>query len=96
MSSFDFEAADWLSRQLVQLAAKIEWFAWLRDQQQKKMLGTSDSDNWQGSRRQQFDDKFSGEQAALGQLAQAARQLKSNVDTAIGEAHAEAQRKRHH
>lgn len=89
---YDFEAATRLSGQLTQLAAKIEWLAWLRSGQHSRCLGGSHSDNWQGAKRHHFDAEYRRQQAALDQLAAAARKIKTQVDQATAEAHA-AQKK---
>lgn len=88
MAEYDFAAADRLSQQLAQLAAKLEWLVWLRNGQRKSMLGTPHSDDWKGVKRNQFEQDFRREQAALTALAGQARSAKSRVDSATVEAHA--------
>jgi hypothetical protein len=96
VSSYDFEAADWLSRQLANLEDKAKWLAWYRGQQHKAFLGSEKSDNWTGPRRHKFEGEFDTGQQTLGQLAAAAAQAKNAVDAATANAHQVAQAKRHH
>jgi hypothetical protein len=96
VSSYDFEAADWLSRQLANLEDKAKWLAWYRGQQHKAFLGGQKSDNWTGPRRDKFEGDFDAGQRTLAQLAAAAEQARKAVDTATANAHVAAQQKRHH
>jgi hypothetical protein len=96
VSSYDFEAADWLSRQLAKLEWNANWFQWIRGQQYKSFLGSEKSDNWAGPRRHKFETDFTNGQKALAQLAALAKEAKQAVDTATGQAHIAAQNKRHH
>ncbi|MBY8882558.1 hypothetical protein [Actinacidiphila acidipaludis] len=96
MSSYDFEAADWLSRQLVNLEEKAKWLAWYRGQRQHGLLGGEKSDDWTGPRRKKFDGDFDAAQRTLAQLAAAAEQARKAVDAATANAHVAAQAKRHH
>ncbi|HEY7595538.1 MAG TPA: hypothetical protein VH969_20470 [Actinophytocola sp.] len=91
-ADFDFTAADRLSQQLSQLAAKLDWLVWLRGSQRSGKLGSPGSDNWTGSKRHQFEGEFRREQNALTSLADRARTARGNVADQISAAHA-AQRK---
>jgi hypothetical protein len=92
---YDFAAADRLSQQLAQLAAKLDWLAWLRRTQRHSMLGAPNSDNWMGAKRHRFEHDFDRQQAALTGLAGTARTIKARVDGATADAHA-ARQKTHH
>jgi hypothetical protein len=83
---YDFDAAARLSSQLTELAAKLEWLAWLRDRERGTLLGSPSSDNWKGKRRQRFEQEFYREQSALRALAGEARDMKSKVDAATVQA----------
>ena len=91
-ADFNFAAADRLSQQLSQLAAKLDWLVWLRAGQHKGKLGSPHSDNWTGAKRHEFEGRFLREQRALASLAERARAARAQVAEQISSAHA-AQRK---
>ncbi|GAA5190135.1 hypothetical protein GCM10023322_44540 [Rugosimonospora acidiphila] len=86
---YDFGAADALSQKLSQLAQKLDWLVWLRNSQRGSMLGDPDSDHWSGKKRDQFEKDFHREQSRLTALSAEAKRMKSTVDTATENAHAE-------
>ena len=94
--SYDFEAADWLSRQLMNLEEKAKGLKQFRNSQHKTFLGSEHSDNWTGPKRHKFEGDFNDGQKALAQLVAVARQAKQAVDAATANAHVAAQEKRHH
>ncbi|MEO3845599.1 hypothetical protein [Streptomyces sp. CNZ287] len=85
---YDFAAAERLSNELSQLIAKIDWFLWLRTTQRKTLLGSTRSDNWQGTRRSAFEVEFTRQQAALTESKAAARRLQTAIAHATAAAHA--------
>lgn len=96
VSSYDFEAADWLSRQLASLEKQADGLARHRRERRTALLGGEDSVNWSGPKRHKFDSDFTDRQRTLAQLAAAAGQAKAAVDAATANAHVAAQAKRHH
>lgn len=85
---YDFAAAERLSNELSQLAAKIDWFLWLRTTQRKVLLAGAHSDKWQGTRRSAFEVEFARQQAALTESKAAARRLQTAIAHATAAAHA--------
>jgi len=79
MASTEAEAADWLDRQLTQLAARLESLIDLRRRKCHALLGDPGSDNWSGGKRRTFDTEFHREQEALKGLRQAAFTLRRTV-----------------
>src|SRR4051794_825496 len=71
-SDFDFAAAGRLSTQLNQLASKLHNLVDLRDRQRRSLLGNPGSINWQGAKREKYDEDFGRQQSALKRLAEAA------------------------
>ena len=82
----DIEAADWLDRQLSVLVDKLDSLNTLRSSQRKALLGDSHSDNWQGARRNQFENDFGREKAAFADLKSAALSLRGSVRDALEKA----------
>jgi hypothetical protein len=93
-SDFDFAAAGRLSTQLNQLASKLHNLVDLRDRQRRSLLGNLGSINWQGAKREKYDEDFGRQQSALKRLAEAALSAKQKVDDAITHAH-QAQKAHH-
>jgi uncharacterized protein YukE len=85
---YDFDAAQRLSDQLTELVKRIDWFMWLRDGQSNTLLGPLNSENWQGAKRNDFDNKFRRQKKALSALKDAAKSLQSQVHTATETARA--------
>ncbi|MEV4741009.1 hypothetical protein [Streptomyces sp. NPDC049555] len=90
---FDVAAGEALGRQLAQLVDKLDWFIGLRDGRRKALLGTPQSDNWQGSKRNHYEGDFARQQAALIDLKAAARSFQASVHNATEQART-AQQKR--
>lgn len=86
-------AADDLQRKLSQLVAKLEALSRLRASQRNTLLGTPQSDNWTGAKRNQFEGEFARQQAALGAIADAARRFQSQVSKAAVQAALDAKKK---
>ncbi|MFC9201321.1 hypothetical protein ACFT79_09380 [[Kitasatospora] papulosa] len=92
MSRELMQAADDLQRKLSQLAAKLEALSRLRASQRNALLGTPQSDNWRGAKRNQFEGEFGRQQAALGAIADAARRFQSQVSRAAVQAALDARK----
>ncbi|MET8615498.1 MULTISPECIES: hypothetical protein [Streptomyces] len=82
MGSTEAEAADWLERQLTQLAAKLEGLIHLRTTKRQALLGDPGSDNWSGKKRHGFESDFRTQQNALKALRQTALSLRGTVHDA--------------
>lgn len=90
--NYGFTEADQLSGALSAAAQKINWLVWLRESQRGRQLGGPASDNWQGERRNAFEEQFRSQQRALRALAEDMQRLKSAVDDATNQARAESNR----
>ncbi|MFF4749086.1 hypothetical protein ACWD5R_30355 [Streptomyces sp. NPDC002514] len=78
-------AADWLDRQLTQLNARLDKFLQLRTDQRKALLGSSQSVNWQGKKRENFDSDFKSQHDALVGLKEAAASFQRTVAQTLAE-----------
>ncbi|AEW99384.1 hypothetical protein [Streptantibioticus cattleyicolor] len=86
--TYDVHAADRLSKELSQLAARLDALIGRRAGRRQALLAAPTSDNWQGGKRRAFEGEFAREQAALKDLLAAARSLKAGVDRATAQARA--------
>ncbi|MFI1769460.1 hypothetical protein ACH41H_46675 [Streptomyces sp. NPDC020800] len=82
MASTEAEAADWLERQLTQLAAKLDALIHLRTTKRRALLGDRECDFWSGGKRRQFESDFHPQQTALQALRQEALSLRGTVHDA--------------
>jgi uncharacterized protein YukE len=79
---YDFGAAESLSRTLAQLHDKLVALAQTRERHRRSLLNP----HWRGAAHDRFEQAYPGQQRILGLLAERARQLQKQVDSATADA----------
>lgn len=83
---YNFAAADRLERELNQLISRLDTLIQFRSAQRNALLGTSDSNNWQGGKRHDNDTKYRRQQSAFQGMKERARRLQQHVAAATAAA----------